>query len=63
MRGGGLASARVKHFGLPRAGEELLLVRAGTNAPAWVAIGEGGARVNFTEARARLHLKLLLSEL
>lgn len=34
MRGGALAAARIIHFGMPKAGAELVLVRAG-EMPAW----------------------------
>lgn len=34
MRGGALAAARIQHFGMPKSGAELLLVRSG-DLPAW----------------------------
>jgi hypothetical protein len=62
VRGGGLACARVSHFGLRAAGEELLLARDGDEGePRWLSVAEGGARHDFDESRARAHLALLLA--
>ena len=60
VRGNGLAFARLSHFGDRAAGEELLLVRAGDDAPQWVSHAEGRARSRFVEARARFHISQLL---
>ncbi len=38
VNGGGLAFARVRHFGNRQANEELLLVRESGAAPAWVSV-------------------------
>ena len=65
VRGGGLARARVSHFGDRAAGEELLLVRDADGAPRWLAL-EGDeahahtARQSFNESRARAHVSRLL---
>lgn len=57
VRGGGLANARVRHFGLKGASQELLLVRAEeSGAPQWLAIEETGGRTEFQEAQIRQHL-------
>ncbi|HEX6126432.1 MAG TPA: hypothetical protein VFZ23_13740 [Pyrinomonadaceae bacterium] len=40
MRSGALAAARITHFGMPKAGDELMLIRAG-EAPVWSSIGGG----------------------
>lgn len=61
VRGGGLAFARVSHFGDGAAGEELLLVRAGDDAPQWVSHAEGRPRSRFAESRARSHVSRLLA--
>ena len=61
VRGGGLAFARVSHFGDGAAGEELLLVRAGDDAPQWVSHAEGRPRSRFVESRARSHVSRLLA--
>ena len=73
VRGGGLARARVSHFGDAGAGEELLLVRAGDGdgaddagdeAPRWLTHADDSnarpAGADFDEARARAHVAKLL---
>ena len=63
VRGGGLASARIAHFGNPRAGCDLLLVRAGDGnaAPQWMLFEDNKVtRATFAEANARHHLARLL---
>lgn len=59
--GGGLASARVSHFGDSTASDELLLVRK-TNggAPQWVVLETTGTRTEFLEGRGQSHVKKLL---
>lgn len=61
VRGGGLASALVGHFGNRRAGEELLLVPDGAGEARWFALAESGARTEFLEERTRLHVLKLLN--
>jgi hypothetical protein len=60
VRGNGLARALVTHFGDRAPGEELLLVRAGDEAPRWLTLSEPGARADFDESRARAHLTKLI---
>ena len=64
VRGGGLARARVSHFGDRRAGEELLLVRDADGTPRWLALDDeekvSRTRRDFCEARARAHVARLL---
>jgi hypothetical protein len=59
VRGGGLASARVGHFGAPKAGEELLLLPAG-DGPRWFVLEETGARTELLEQHLRRHFVRLL---
>lgn len=61
VRGGGLACARVTHYGKAGANAELLLARATfENAPPqWFVLEESGARVSFIEADLRRHLAIL----
>ena len=61
VRGGGLASARIRHFGLRNADEELLLVYAEDNSPQWLVLEKTGARIRLLEERIHLHLKRLLA--
>ncbi len=61
VRGNGLASARIKHFGDAAAGAELLLTRAENDAPPqWLLLLQTGERAAFSEAHARQHLARLL---
>jgi hypothetical protein len=65
VRGGGLARARVSHFGDRAAGEELLLVRDRDGTPRWLAVEGDAARSpksgsDFDESRARAHVSRLL---
>ena len=59
VRGGGLAAARVRHFGNAKAGEDLLLLPAG-DGPRWFAVAETGARTELLEAHLRRHVFRLL---
>ena len=61
VRGGGLASARVAHFGDVRAGDELLLVQNSDGAPRWLILGDTGARTPLEEERVRTHVAKLRS--
>lgn len=60
MRGGGLASAHLGHFGNRAADEDLLLVRQASGAPRWFVLGEAGARKEFAEEGLRRHVSKLL---
>jgi hypothetical protein len=57
---GGLAAARIKHFGDRAAGEELLLLPSKSGAPQWFVFYSDGKRVLFSEARAHYHVGKLL---
>ena len=59
VRGGGLASALVGHFGLRDAGDELLLVPEG-DSPRWLVLEKTGARSALLEERLSRHLAKLL---
>ena len=60
MRGGGLASAHVGHFGNRKADEELILVPAETETARWFVIEKTGARAELLDERIRLHVVRLL---
>jgi len=64
VRGGGLASARIKHFGQPATGEELLLANteSGTPMPQWFILNSTGERITFSEANAHRHIAQLLED-
>lgn len=61
VRGGGLASARVRHFGRRNADEELLLVHTVQNRPQWLIIEKTGARSPLLEARVEDHIRKFLA--
>jgi hypothetical protein len=58
VRGGGLAMAHVRHVGIRRAGEELLLSRSAAGTPQWTSITRR-PRV-FHESDIGRHLAILL---
>ncbi len=60
MRGGGLARARIKHFGKHSLDQELLLVLA-KGLPSWVVIDKAGQSKKLLEADLQRHLTKLLS--
>src|SRR5436305_6488067 len=60
VRGGGLASALVGHFGNRRADEELLLIPAESETARWFVVEKTGARTELLEERLRRHVVRLL---
>ena len=60
VRGGGLASAAIGHFGDARAGEELLLVPDSRTDARWFVIEKTGARTELHPEHLRRHLTRLL---
>jgi hypothetical protein len=60
VRGGGLASATIGHFGDARAGEELLLVPDAHTDARWFVVEKTGARTELQPERLRRHLTRLL---
>jgi hypothetical protein len=63
VRGGGLASAQIRHFGRRAADEELLLVRAPADGvPAWFILEKTGARTPLSEERIRRHINNFLAD-
>ncbi|HST51163.1 MAG TPA: hypothetical protein VLJ61_04060 [Pyrinomonadaceae bacterium] len=60
VRGGGLACARVGHFGDRKGDEELLLVPSDTDTPRWHFVEKSGARTELQEERLRRHVVRLL---
>ena len=60
VRGGGLASANIGHFGDTRAGEELLLVPDAQADARWFVIEKTGLRIELRPEHLRRHLARLL---
>jgi len=58
VRGGGLAMAHVRHVGIKRADEELLLSRAASGSPQWTSATKRPHV--FNESDVRRHLAILL---
>ena len=59
VRGGGLASATINHFGDARAGSELLLLPDAHTDARWFVIEKTGARTELQPERLRLHFTRL----
>ena len=62
VRGGGLACARLSHFGAPSAGEDLLLVVDSGGSPLWVVPTESGRQREFSPERMCQHVLRLLGD-
>ena len=62
VQGGGLARARVTHFGDRGAAEDLMLVMDVGGTPVWVVPGAGSAHAELTPERLCQHVIRLLSE-
>ncbi|HZH33641.1 MAG TPA: hypothetical protein VEX64_02315 [Pyrinomonadaceae bacterium] len=61
VRGNGLACARISHFGISHANEELLLTRADKReAPAWFSIDKNDVRHQFLVSRLKHHFAVFL---
>ena len=60
VRGGGLASAAIGHFGNQRAGEELLLVPDAEAGSLWFVVEKTGDRTELRPEHLRRHLARLL---
>lgn len=58
VRGGGLACARISHFGLPKAGEDLMLIRSSEqSAPVWFVVQGTDFRQPFHIPRLKHHFE------
>jgi hypothetical protein len=62
VRRGGLACARITHFGSPTSDEDLLLLPAADGGePCWFALGKTGAGTALLPEHVRLHFVKFLS--
>jgi hypothetical protein len=61
VRGGGLASANIRHLGIKSANEALRLVQSPKGAPSWVAGEKGERQVVIHETSLRKHIATLLA--
>jgi len=60
VRGGGLAAANIRHFGIRTANEELLLTKSNSGAPMWKSLSKKHSSLH--EADLRRHLAILLHQ-
>lgn len=60
VRGGGLASANIRHLGLRNAGLELLLTKKSTGAPTWKPLSSKQSELH--ESDIRRHISILLDK-
>ncbi len=60
VRGGGLASANIRHMGLTAANDELLLAKTNRGTPSWSGITKQEERFVLHESDIRRHLAILL---
>lgn len=60
IRGGGLACARITHFGMSKANAELLLVRSIENLPQWFFVAAKGNQSLISLNSLREHFYLFL---
>jgi len=58
VRGGGLACANIRHLGIRQAGEELLLTKTKSGAPAWNSVSNKS--FSLRESDMRHHIDILL---
>lgn len=61
LRGGGLACAHIKHFGIRSANDSLLLVLSDEGVPQWIGREKKHSGVEIHEANLRNHIAVLLS--
>jgi len=61
VRGGGLASANIRHLGIKAAGEALRLVQSQQGAPSWVVGDKGEGQAEIHETTLRKHIATLLA--
>lgn len=62
IRGGGLACARISHFGMSRSNAELLLVNHQQTAPQWFSLLDEGIRKPLSSNTLREHFNLFLGK-
>lgn len=57
VRGGGLACARISHFGQAKANEDLMLVRSEQSAPVWCIVEQTDLRRQFHVPQLKHHFE------
>ena len=61
LRGGGLASANIRHLGIKSASETLRLVQSQQGTPSWVVGERGEGQAGIHETNLRKHIATLLA--
>jgi hypothetical protein len=59
MRGGALARAHIRHFGMPKAAADVVLLKR-TESPVWSLVDEDRPTGEFTSAGVTDHLRVLI---
>ncbi len=62
IRGGGLACARISHFGMSKANEDLMLIRSEQTAPVWFAVEENNFRGQFHIPQLKHHFETFVGK-
>ena len=62
VRAGGLACARISHFGLAKSNEDLLLIRNDQSAPVWFTVQENNFRQPFHIPRLQHHFETFVGK-
>jgi len=60
VRGRGLACGNIRHFGIRRADQELVLLLSSGGSPSWDVRNEHGPATSLHESDLRRHLRILL---
>lgn len=61
MRGGALAAARITHFGISKANEELVLLKE-EDFPQWFSIDKSGRKTVFDSRNLQKHFRIFAGE-
>jgi len=62
IRGGGLACANIRHFGIPAASHQLMLLKSASGAPEWMVIDKQPDRFALSADIIRQHLEILVDK-
>ncbi|MDQ4123663.1 MAG: hypothetical protein M3209_19665 [Acidobacteriota bacterium] len=63
IRGGGLACARISHFGLAKANQDLMLVRSEQTAPVWCLVGDSNSLQQFHIPQLKHHFETFVGKI
>lgn len=63
MRGGALAAARIVHFGILKANEDIILLRAAEAVPQWFAVDRDERKTSFDSTNLHRHFRIFKGEI